>query len=104
MAFDKNLDEFGTPQGVERLDRFAREVWDKTTFPLFCFLGQEESGICGGTIAAWGGGPSKFCIHKNCGFAHLNKAWGTLLLGGIYVQVLDKHALFDQMLPLEAAD
>ena len=35
---------------------------------------------------------------------HSNKAWGTLLLGGIYVQVLDKHALFDPMLPLEVAD
>ncbi len=56
MAFNKNLDEFGTLQGVERPDRFAQEVWDETTFPLFCFLGQEDSGICGGTIAAWGGG------------------------------------------------
>jgi hypothetical protein len=60
--------------------------------------------VAGPLLHARGGGPSKFCINWNCGFAHSNKAWATLLPGGSYVQVLDKHALFVPMLPLEAAD
>ena len=110
VAFADSMDEYGTPQGVERPSYFTpdrsgrQDRRDEITYPLYRFPGREEAGICGGTIASRGGGPSKFCVDRNCGFAHTNKAWASLLPGGSYVQVSDKHALFDPMLPLEAAE
>jgi len=109
VAFADELVEFGTPQGVERSlfcapNRSERLRREEVTYPLFRFLGREESDICGGIIASRGGGPSKFCIDRNCPFAHVNKAWASLMTGGSYVQFSEKHALLDPMLPLEAAE
>ena len=109
VAFADKLDEFGTPQGAERSfyyapDRSERLSREEATYPLFRFHGCEESDNCGGIISSQGGGPSKFCIDRNCPFAHVNKAWASLTPGGNYVQFSDKHALFDPMLPLEAAE
>ncbi len=109
VVFKDNLDKFSTPRWVERPsfvapDRSAHQDWDEITYPLFCFLRQGESGNCGRTIASQGGGSSKFCIGRSCAFTHANKAWASLLPVGSYVQDLDKHALFDPMLPLKAAE
>jgi len=86
VAFAHELDEFGTPQGAERSlfyapNRSERLSREEPTYPLFRFLGREESDICGGIIASRGGGPSKFCIDRYCSFAHVNKAWASLMAG-----------------------
>jgi hypothetical protein len=109
VAFVDELDEFGTPQGAERSFYYAPDMSERlsreeATYPLFRFHGREESDICGGIILSHEGGPSKFCIDRNCPFAHVNKAGASLTPGGSYVQFSDKHALFNPMLPLEAAE
>jgi hypothetical protein len=90
VAFADELDKFGTPQGAERSfyytpDRSERQSRKEATYPLFRFHGREESDICGGIISSRGGGPSKFCIDRNCPFAHVKKAWASLMPGGSYV-------------------
>jgi hypothetical protein len=108
VALADEPDEFETPQGAESSfyyapDRSERLSREEATYPLFRFRGHEGLDICGGIISSQGGGPSKFCIDRNCPFAHINKARASLMPRGSYVQFSDKHALFDPMLPLEAA-